>query len=242
MARRCGLPNVKFRIDGSHAIAHLNITHYLLQPPAEQLLKADLTITYSIVAAPDVRGDGHIYGACLACKHAFMSCSQAAAHVVRCKAWLAVKKIPPPLQALNVLERRSVALIQLYQAPDLKDGPRSIAGRFSPQAGGRKGTRVPFCFKGLEERAFPVLFVDIPGWSGTTQEELFTYTMMRLYSADPRWRSDPDYVVFSLHRLAAFGDKGARSAVAKLPPQLPISRADEITKMGLVLKGCFAPL
>ena len=47
------------------------------------------------------------------------------------------------------------------------------------------------------------------------------YTDMRLYSVDPRWRSDVDYVNFSLNRLAAFGDAHVRSTLEQLSPVVP---------------------
>ena len=50
------------------------------------------------------------------------------------------------------------------------------------------------------------------------------HTFARLYSADGRWRRDPDFVAFAVHRAAAAGDAQFRAyAAAQLPAAVPAS-------------------
>jgi len=118
-----------------------------------------------------------------------------------------------------------LALVNLYANPDLSIGPASIAGVFSNDK-----VKVPFAFKDLESLAFPLLFPFGKGtWSNAREDiGLLDYTMMRLYSVDPRWRTDADYVVFSFHRLVAFGIWDI-SKISSLPAAIPISRREDIS-------------
>ena len=177
--------------------------------------------------------------ACLQCAHALQN--KAEAHVTKCERWLnlATQHVMPTTgpEAPNVAELRCVALIALDQEPDVSDGPDSIAGRFTKEGGG--SMRVAFCFKDLEEQAFPWLLHGSEGFKGSTREQLLHYTMMRLYSADKRWREDTDYVVFSIHRLAAYGVQSAIHAMEKLPAPLPKERYHEIESLQIALKTGF---
>jgi hypothetical protein len=128
---------------------------------------------------------------------------------------------------LNDVERRALAFITLDQKPDLSHGPESIAGYFTKK-GGKKKLPVQFNFKDLEEMAFPMLTLDASGFNGKTMSDIEHYTRMRLYSADKQWRESSDYVVFSVHRLAAYGVMKAKAIVEQLPAPLPRERTNDI--------------
>ena len=94
---------------------------------------------------------------------------------------------------------------------------------------------MPFSEPLIEAQAFPALVGHhgSTGWSGQSDaifgdpdavEQLRAYTMLRLYSVNPKWRKNSDYVIFAMHRLAAFGSKDFADAVSKLPP--PLSPAE----------------
>jgi len=117
---------------------------------------------------------------------------------------------------------RMLSMIALDQMPDLSDGPQSIAGRFT-RKNEDKYLEVPFTYKNLEQMAFSTLLLRGEGFSGSTQKELLHYTMMRLYSADKRFRKCSDYVVFSIHRLEAFGFEQAQQFLRDLPAPVPRS-------------------
>jgi len=171
--------------------------------------------------------DGNRVAACLECATAIRD-NGPAARLDQCRTWLDVGVLSDGVLAAQatLLEQRAVAIIQLYPDPDLSHGPNSIAGRFSPQANtnGKKNLKVPFVFKSIEAMAFPLLFpFGRGGWNGQP-EELLEYTLMRLYSVDPRWREQEDYVVFSIQRLVAFGVWQDEN-LACLPPPRPIGQA-----------------
>ena len=119
---------------------------------------------------------------------------------------------------LSVLERRVLSIINLYSHPDLSNGKVSIAGEYS-KSNTHKTGNIPFCFPQLEEMAFPDLFPqgnnnssnnNIPLGIGTWKDDnksldLRHYTRARLNSISSKWRNNSDYVMFSLHRLVAYG-------------------------------------
>lgn len=189
--------------------------------------------------ATDTHG---LAAACLPCVHAMQR--NAEAHLAKCDRWLRgaymrlMDHMPPEADQPNMTERRCIARIALDQDPEVSNGPESIAGRFQKD-GGSGSCRVSFAFKGLEEQAFPFLMCGSEGFTGSTLTQLLHYTLMRLYSADKRWREDSDYVVFSIHRLAAYGDQSAIRAKEQLPPALPKERVDEIEAVKIALKEGF---
>ena len=148
----------------------------------------------------------------------------------KCEHWLKARGIGMVVPELagttfNWLEQRLIAAAALLQEPDLSEGPASVAARKTAHATGATPDILPFSHDKLEPMAFPAQLTEGKhGWcEGQLAEEeavlgeLRHYTYMRLYSADSRWRADQDYVVFSLHRLAAYGDAIAAEALAKLP-------------------------
>jgi len=119
---------------------------------------------------------------------------------------------------ITLAERRAASLLSLYTEPDLTKGNKSIAGRFNDGAGERRGTKVTFEYQALEMIAFPLLFMKGQGgWTKNCGVDLEHYTWSRLYSVSPQWRNDPDYVLFSLHRLTALLGTG-HDILAMLPP------------------------
>ena len=157
---------------------------------------------------------------------------EAEAWVDRCASWLQAKglaQVVPEMagDTLGWMAQRVLALARLEQTPDLSCGPESTAGHrlAKPGLDQPAGEPITFADEAVEPMAFPALLCEGKhGWKapkvGEEEEvlsELWAYTSMRLYSADPRWRSDPDYVLFSLHRLAAFGAQDAKDALARLP-------------------------
>ena len=54
--------------------------------------------------------------------------------------------------------------------------------------------------------AFPDLFLCGTGtWQQDGVISLVHYTLARLNSLSSKWRNNPDFVMFSLHRLVAYG-------------------------------------
>ena len=110
---------------------------------------------------------------------------------------------------LNPFRRRLITPMNLYLDPDVSKGPSSVAGRMT----GSKNRKVPFDYGPLERVAFPYYFKDPTKersdpfqcyWHSECEIKLVCYTVSRLYSVCPQFREDPDYVNFSLNRLAAF--------------------------------------
>ena len=81
------------------------------------------------------------------------------------------------------------------------------------------GSSVPFAEPRLEQWAFPALGIN-QGWS--PGDDARHYAFARLYSCDPRFRDDSDYVAFLSHRTAAAGDAEFEKFVKEqLPPPMP---------------------
>jgi hypothetical protein len=168
--------------------------------------------------------------ACLYCARALQV--DAEAHIRQCEAWLGDDKrrglaAAHHLPDLSMAEQRIIARIALDQTPDLSHGPDSVAGYFTKQ-GDKHKMAVPYSFKDLEETAFPTLLIEASGFKGRTIDDLTHYTLMRLYSAEKMWRENSDYVVFSIHRLAAYNVTTAKTLLEQLPAPLPRERAGEI--------------
>jgi hypothetical protein len=166
--------------------------------------------------------------ACLWCAHGLQA--DTVAHLRKCEEWLRDEKhqqMKKDAPELSDAELRAVARITLDQKPDLSHGLESIAGYFTKK-GGKKKLSVQYNFKDLEELAFPMLILEASGFKGKTMSEIQHYTLMRLYSADKQWRECSDYVVFSVHRMAAYGLSNAKAIVEQLPAPLPRERTNEI--------------
>lgn len=180
------------------------------------------------------RRQGRLVASCYYCAHAFEQGKESGlAHVAKMNLWLE----DPHFQLTlclgfetgfrDIAEERGRSKLQTLQNPDLSGGPDSIAGHYFEQG----GTLIPvtFRYKVLEEHAFSGLIGGI-GYDGGKfeKEELRHYTLMRLFSANQRWRGSPDYVVFSIHRLVAFGVVD-QSILNSLPDEVPV--ADYATYM-----------
>jgi len=177
-------------------------------------------------------------GACINCARKVTGGTEAAAEgwMDCCELWMGQPSANKDLPDLNWFEQRMVALVALQTSPALDKGPESIAGFFSTPAGaGRtklpnEGEPVAFNFEDIEPLAFPYLGKGgAEGYKGpskaifepgTDLEQLREYTMMRFYSANPMWRSNYDFVMFSIHRLAAHGDEEFAAALPRLPQAL----------------------
>lgn len=190
--------------------------------PAEVLMGEPGSTGTSLAQMPFA--DGVRMAACLACATALQD-APPMDRVKQCQTWLGVDVATgSELPSLNLLEQRVVAIIQLFPDPDLSRGSGSFAGEFGPSHSKGKTVKVAFVFKSLEEMAFPMLFpAGKGGWNGNS-DDLLAYTLMRLYSVDPRWRNQEDYVVFSLHRLVAFGVWQPQK-LAGLPAAKPFDQA-----------------
>ena len=120
------------------------------------------------------------------------------------------------------MRRRERAAVLLHAAPDLTAGLGAAAGRVA--RGARAGASIPFGAPELEGLAFPALGATADcGWR-EADGDVRHHTFARLYSADGRWRRDPDFVAFAVHRAAAAGDAQFRAyAAAQLPAAVPAS-------------------
>ena len=165
-------------------------------------------------------------GCCLRCAKKVGTCTTQddlvfIRHFLACDNMLMLVRETTPLEALRKLsklnpswmERRLMAAITLYSRPDLSKGKSSIAGEYSkePDVGAEgkktrtKGT-VTYNFLHLESMAFPDLFPCGTGiWKENCGIDLSHYTLARLNSVSSKWRKNPDYVMFSIHRLIAYG-------------------------------------
>lgn len=174
-----------------------------------------------------------VVAACLQCAHALRE-NEPALHLDRCRAYLDVGRLrlPSGIDKLSLLESRLIAPVNLYANPDLSSGPASIAGVFTNDK-----IKVPFSFKELESFAFPHLFFHgKETWSNSREDmRLLDYTMMRFYSVDPRWRTNADYIIFSVHRLVAFGIWDI-STIASIPEALPLSRRNELFNFEFMIR------
>ena len=133
-------------------------------------------------------------GVCLHCARAFSK--DEAVHVKRCHRWL---DLGPALSAETLLQRRLRASIKLHAQPTVAS-LGCAAGVLR-----RNGLSVPFAEGRLEGWAFPALGLrEDSGWR--PGEDARHYAFARLYSADPRFREDADYVAFLAQRSAAAGD------------------------------------
>ena len=120
------------------------------------------------------------------------------------------------LSDLSMMEKRLLAQVAIEHDPNLSDGINSIAGYLKRE--GKKCVRqmsLTYEYKNIEVLAFPHLMAKAKGFQGGSLKELQHYTLMRLYSADESWRNDPDYVSFSILRLAAYGCNRAKMMVSK---------------------------
>lgn len=173
------------------------------------------------------RRQGRLVASCYYCAQAFEQGKESGlAHVAKMNLWLQDLKWELSLclgfdtGGHDIAEERGRSSIQTLQNPDLSGGPDSIAGHYYEE----DGTLIPvtFRYKILEEHAFSGLIGGI-GYDGGkfVKEELRHYTLMRLSSANQRWRVSPDYVVFSIHRLVAFGILD-HSFLNSLPDEVPV--------------------
>jgi hypothetical protein len=85
----------------------------------------------------------------------------------------------------------------------------------------RNGSSVPFAEGRLEGWAFPALGLgEASGWR--PGDDIRHYAFARLYSADPRFREDADYVAFLAQRCAAAGDaEFGKFCAESLPAPVP---------------------
>ena len=159
---------------------------------------------------------GRYVGACLRCARAAQT--NEPAHRARCERWLRVGPEAP----WHPMRRRERAAVLLHAAPDLTAGLGAAAGRVA--RGARAGASIPFGAPELEGLAFPALGATADcGWR-EADGDVRHHTFARLYSADGRWRRDPDFVAFAVHRAAAAGDAQFRAyAAAQLPAAVPAS-------------------
>lgn len=178
--------------------------------------------------------------ACLYCAHALRKGGES--HILQCESWLRndACMMKQNNDSFNRIERRNLALVDLDQTPNLESGASSIAGylrrEFSKNIKNKKKA-VPFNYKSIEKKAFPGFFNGASDFNGEGIEELQHYTMMRLYSVDNIWRYDSDYVVFSLHRLAAYGNAFIYEKIQNLPKPLPLERYDDLELIDLSFKS-----
>lgn len=177
--------------------------------------------------------------ACLFCAAALKeNDKRAEKHIKRCEKYLWDEKFRSArhlMSDLSMAEQRILAQIVIDQDPNLSDGILSIGG-YLRKEGNNKKIAVPYSYRLFEHLAFPSLLCDAAEFEGETTEELYHYTAMRLYSADETWRSDMDYVSFSILRLAAYGHESSREALRQLsPPKALANAADtQIQFIGMV--------
>jgi hypothetical protein len=123
--------------------------------------------------------------------------------------------IPEEMRGLSMMEKRLIGLIDLSASPDLSEGKNSIAGKFKDST----KKKVPFSFLGLESTAFPCEFDDpLETWDEDSTFTAQHYVAARLCSVVSVFRDDPDYIVFLLHRAAAYDSVTFAQAVRCLPP------------------------
>lgn len=203
--------------------------------PAELLLGEVGSTGYHLGSVSLVDGRRGM-AACLACAHALRENSPMA-HIELCRRRLQTPALPAEFSDLSIVEKRLVAMVQLIADPDFSKGPASIAGVITDSK-----VKVPFCFADIEALAFPHLHStggDFAWDDKNGSDDLLHYTLMRLYSVDSRWRSDYDYVMFSLHRLVAYG-VWKESKLAQLPAALHLSRFEELESVSISIRN-YAP-
>ena len=165
-------------------------------------------------------------GCCCRCANRIGRCSTQndpvfIRHFLACNNMLMLVREPTQLDKFRVLSmlnpswmtRRLVAAITLYSRPDLSKGKASFAGEYSKASavkadGSEKKSKgkVTYNFVDLEAMAFPDLFPCAIGmWKEDCGIDLGHYTLARLNSISSKWRKSPDYVMFSVHRLIAYG-------------------------------------
>lgn len=195
--------------------------------PAELLLGEPGSTGFSVGVGPSVG-----VAACLNCAHPLRG-TRPEARIAMCRKYLDVGALPAEL-CVSMLEGRLMALVNLFQNPDLSNGTASIAGYLGK-------VKVSFSYYELEASAFPHLFPYGRGaWSDAEGKmDLLNYTMMRFYSVDPRWRNDSDYIVFSLHRLVAFGIWDV-AKISFLPEPIPVTRIEEAISCSIGFRN-YAP-
>ena len=173
---------------------------------------------HSVIAFQDP-ARGQFVGACLHCARKLTGGTQAAAGTWMdlCESWIG-KEGPEMFDDMSVAEQRMCSMVALHPTPDLSGGKDSVAGHYSPPAFAKLSPQVanrpvPFCEVQIEALAFPALVGahGSVGWSaqsdaifdgGDAVEQLRAYTMLRLYSVNPKWRKNSDYVIFAMQRLA----------------------------------------
>ena len=149
-----------------------------------------------------------LVGVCLNCARAFSD--DESKHAARCRRWLDLGEY---LSEETLLRRRQRSRIRLHSNPKL-DNLGCAAGLLRDN-----GKSVPFAEPRLEQWAFPALGIK-QGWR--QGDDARHYAFARLYSCDPRFRDDSDYVAFLAHRTACAGDAEFRKFVTEqLPPPLP---------------------
>lgn len=138
-------------------------------------------------------------------------------HIKKCEDYLYSENLAAlkAIGQLSLVEKRSIAMATIELDPDLSNGSLSTAGHMKKQ--GKKDMALTYEYQNLESLAFPTLLGEAKGFQGGSLDDLRHYTLMRLYSADDSWRNDPDYVCFSLLRLAAYGCERAKMFVSRLP-------------------------
>lgn len=163
-------------------------------------------------------------------------------HIEKCENYLYNEKLKKAdaeniLGQLTFAEKRIIAMATIELDPDLSNGSLSIAGYLrkggnkmnkegvGESAGASRDIDLTYEYELLESLAFPTLIGESKGFQGGTLDELRHYTLMRLYSADASWRNDPDYVSFSILRLAAYGCGRAKAIMARWPASVPLTKA-----------------
>lgn len=231
------------RVEGDDSNSGLDVDgHFMVKDPcngdpypAQRLLKEGQVG----VRVHQLPSGERAVGACDACARSFLPAATAADRAARlrdCHAWLSHRTPPRHLPNLNIFEQRCLAIVSLYPAPDLSNGKLSFAGEFARSSREQPAKKVTYEYADLEEKAFPTLLCGSSGWSGGNIATLKHYTDMRLYSVDPRWRSNEDYVNFSLNRLAAFGDALVRSTLEQIPLSMPEEEGESVERFELDTK------
>lgn len=170
---------------------------------------ADSLLSRTVFSYPDA---GAHVGACLTCARALAG-PAAKARVEACFRYLAVA--PFAAGDWSPMDRRRRAAVLLH--PDPKRTSLADAAGVGSR-GDRAGAAIPFGDRHAEAGAFEQLGMTERNCWRSSDGDARAYALLRLYSADGRWRDDADYVAFSAHRCAAAGDaQFSRFCEASLP-------------------------
>ena len=174
----------------------------------------------------EVMSTGYGMGCCedgmLTCEFCFKALTykngkNAEKHIKKCEDYLYSENLAElkAMGPLSLVKKRAIAMATIELDPDLSNGSLSTAGHMKKQ--GKKDMALTYEYEKLESLAFPTLLGEAKGFQGGSLNDVRHYTLMRLYSADDSWRNDPDYVSFSLLRLAAYGCERAKMFLSKMP-------------------------